>query len=100
MFPTQDTPELIASAFPGREALIDRAYRESGSFRDLCRDYRSCAQALERWRRMNGDKPLSRAREYVELLSQLGGEIGACLEAMESVSGPRRGLSVTRTHDS
>jgi hypothetical protein len=80
----RDTPSLIMSAFPGRDALIERAYRESGSFRDLCRDYRNCAAALERWRQSDDATSPARAREYANLLGELEAEIGGWLEACEA----------------
>jgi hypothetical protein len=84
----QQTRSLIASEFPGRDSLIDHAYRESRSFRDLCRDYRLCDEALDLWRRSDDVASSSRVREYAELLSELGGEIVSWLEAMESGSMP------------
>jgi hypothetical protein len=86
----QNTPSLIASEFPGRDALIDHAYREDLSFRDLCRDYRKCAETLETWRRSDDSAASSRAREYAELLAQLSGEVESWLEAVESGSTPLR----------
>jgi hypothetical protein len=77
----QDTPSLIMRAFPGRDALIERAYRESVSFRDLCRDYRNCAAALERWRRSEDAMSAMRSQEYAELLGVLEAEIATWLEA-------------------
>jgi hypothetical protein len=82
----QKTPSLIAAEFPGRDSLIDHAYREDLSFRDLCRDYRKCAAALDDWRRSDDNAASSRAREYAELLHQLSSEISSWLEAMESGS--------------
>lgn len=90
MAPTQDIPKLIAGDFPGRDALIDRAYRESRSFRGLCGDYRRCAAALERWRRSDDDESPAREREYADLLQQLAGEISSWLEAVETGSTPSR----------
>jgi hypothetical protein len=86
----QKTQSVIAVEFPGRDALIDHAYRESRSFRDLCRDYRNCADALEWWRRSDDDAAFARAGEYAELLSQLGSELESWLEAVESGSTPLR----------
>jgi hypothetical protein len=86
----QQTPSLIAKEFPGRDQLIDHAYREDLSFRDLCRDYRKCAVALEDWRRSDDNAASLRAREYAELLLQLSGEIESWLEALESGSRPLR----------
>ncbi|MGD8439403.1 MAG: hypothetical protein PVG53_02630 [Holophagae bacterium] len=86
----QTTPSIIAAEFPGRDALIGDAYREDLSFRDLCRDYRTCAETLEVWRRSDDEAASSRAREYAELLAQLSGEVESWLEAMESGSRPPR----------
>jgi hypothetical protein len=86
----QGTDSLIRSAFPGHDSLIERAFRENRAFRELCQDYRACAVALERWRRLQGEEPSSRAREYAELLAQLGSEIASWIEGMESVSTPLR----------
>jgi hypothetical protein len=87
---TQNIPKLIAADFPGRDALIDRTYRQRSSFRDLCGDYRRCAAALERWRRSDDAASPAREREYAELLQQLAGEISSWLEAVETGSTPSR----------
>ncbi|HSN54156.1 MAG TPA: hypothetical protein VLT32_05770 [Candidatus Sulfomarinibacteraceae bacterium] len=76
----QDARLLVVRAFPDREAAIDRALRDHASFRELCEDYRKCASALKRWRRLNGDGPSSRSREYAELLADLTAELEAWLE--------------------
>lgn len=81
MVSRQNTQTLIACAFPGRELLIERVYRESRSFRDLCGDYRKCASALERWRR-SGDVSSPRVEEYAELLDELTEEIEVWLDAV------------------
>jgi hypothetical protein len=82
-----NTPSLIMRAFPGRDELIERAYRESGSFRDLCRDYRNCAAALDRWRRSDDATSSARAREYADLLGELEAELGSWFEACQA-GGP------------
>jgi hypothetical protein len=84
----QDTKSCVAAAFPGSVSLIERAYRKNGSFRDLCRDYRKCAEALEGWRRSEDQASSSRSREYAELLNELSREIASWLEAMENGSTP------------
>jgi hypothetical protein len=91
----QDARTLVTSSFPGHDSLIDRAYRENESFRDLCQDYRNCALALDRWRRQKGDQPSRRAREYAELLAELTGEVESWLGALRTDAGPlgRRGAS-------
>lgn len=80
---------LIKRSFPGHDSLIDRAYRENESFRDLCHDYCNCALALERWRRLIGVDPSSRNREYLELLAELAEEVESWLGAMETGAEPQ-----------
>jgi hypothetical protein len=82
----QDARSRIKRAFPGREGLIDRAFRDDPTFRELCRDYRECAIALEEWRRLHGDGPTSRSREYAELLDDLVAEIGNWLDTFRADS--------------
>jgi hypothetical protein len=86
----QDAKSLVRDAFPGHDALIDSVFRDHATFRELCEDYRKCAVALERWRRLNGEGPLSRTREYTELLAELAEEIELWLDAMENGSVPPR----------
>ena len=71
----EDTKACVAAAFPESVSLIERAYRENSSFRDLCRDYRKCAETLETWRQSEDASSSSRAREYAELLSELAEEL-------------------------
>ena len=82
MVSRRDTRSLIKSTFPGHDSLIDRAYRESASFRVLCRDYRDCALALERRRLLDGAETSSVTREYAELLAELACELESWLGAM------------------
>jgi len=89
MVSRQDARSLIKSAFPGHDSLVDRACRESASFRDLCQDYRNCAVALERWRRLSDDEPSPRVHEYTELLAELAEEIASCLAGMTDGAAPQ-----------
>jgi hypothetical protein len=77
---------------PGRDQLIERAYRGNRPFRELCRDYRKCFVALERWKDEDPGQAVPRWSEYSELLAELRGEIQIWLEAMEpgSYTSPRR----------
>jgi hypothetical protein len=90
----RDIAVQISSSFPGNERLIDRAYRDDPTFRELCDDYVGCAAALERWQRSNGDKSSPRSEEYSELLAELTDEVQAWLDAMvddsSRVSGIKR----------
>jgi hypothetical protein len=84
----QSTLSLVTSALPGRDSLIERAYRANRSFRGLCQDYRECAESLERWRRSEVSGSSSRVREYAELLAALAQEIESWLDA--TGTGPKR----------
>lgn len=91
--PDTGTLSLIRASFPGREQLIEHGFREDRSFRALCEDYRRCVAALDRCKhvRETGEAPLW--REYTELLADLGREIQAWLDAMETgsyLTGDRR----------
>ena len=77
----RDIAAQISSSFPGHERLIDRAYPDDPTFRELCDDYVSCAAALERWKQSNGDKSSPRSEEYSELLAELAAEVEAWLDA-------------------
>ena len=78
-----ETLSLIRTSFPDRDPLIERAFRESQSFRDLCEDYRKCVGALHRWKQLTADEAPPRCQEYTELLVELGRDIQTWLEAKE-----------------
>ena len=82
---------LIRELFPGRDRLIENAYRDNLVFRDLCDDYRKCFRALERWSQLEANGTGPRRQEYTELLDELRGEIQTWLEAMETGSYATRG---------
>jgi hypothetical protein len=87
-----DTLHLIRHAFPGRDDLIEQAYRRNRPFKELCDDYRRCVLALERWKQEENNQTGRRISEYAELLGQLAAEIGTWVQAMETCSyGPRGG---------
>ena len=86
-----ETVSLILASFPGRDQLIERAYRGNRPFRELCDDYRKCVVALERWKQREANQPVPRWQEYTELLAELRGEIQTWLEAMETGSYTSRG---------
>ena len=79
MLPSPDEQSLLQTAFPGRDTVIGRAYRDNPAFRELCQDYRKCALALERWSRLDGGDAASRTLEYTELLAELTSEIESWL---------------------
>ena len=81
-----ETLTLIRASFPGRDRLIERAYRDNESFRALCRDYRACVVAVHRFKRQRAATSPPRWQEYAELRVELGDEIQAWLEAMDNGS--------------
>jgi hypothetical protein len=82
------TLNLIRTAFPGRDQLIEKAFNDTRSFRDLCEDYRKCFAALHRWKRRTTAEASRRHQEYTDLLMELGREIGTWLEDAETESPP------------
>ena len=92
MVPKHDARSLIKSRFPDHALLIDRACGEHATFRELCQDYRQCALALERWRRLSDDELSPRVQEYAGLLADLTQELESWLGAMQNgVAQQRRG---------
>jgi hypothetical protein len=83
---------LLREAFPGRDRLVEKAYRDNRVFRELCDDYRRCRDALDSWQQRKDEGTEERLREYTELLAELAAEIEVWLQAMEIGSyGPRDG---------
>ena len=81
-----DARILIRNTYPGRGELIDLGLRDNPAFRELCEDYCSCANALEKWRGMRGTANPERVREYEELLAELVKEIEDWLEMLSQGS--------------
>ena len=77
--------ELINKRFGTRERIIERAFKNSESFRAMCRDYSECDRALRRCRESTSRAAVIREVEYAQLLLELAVEIEARLEAVESV---------------
>ena len=78
-----DTLNLIRGLFPGREQLIEHAFHDQGSFRDLCEGYRRCVEARQRWEQLSGAEAPPQLQEYTELLAELSQEIETWLDAAE-----------------
>ena len=83
-----ETLRLIQTLFPGREDLVEDAFRDP-RFRDLCEDYSRCDAALHRWKQLTTAESVPRRQEYTELLADLGREIETWLEAMDIAPGGR-----------
>ena len=83
-----ETLKLIQTSFPGRDQLIEKAFSDTQSFRDLCEDYRKCFAALHRWKRRTTVEASPRRQEYTNLLMELGQEIETWLEDAETESPP------------
>jgi hypothetical protein len=88
----EETLRLLHETFPGRDRLVEQAYRGNRPFRELCDDYRRCRAALESWQQQENEGTEERSREYTELLAELAAEIEVWLQAMETGSyGPPGG---------
>jgi len=74
---------MIKRRFAGRDLAVERLYRDSESFRGLCRDYLACAVALARWQESDSEEAQSRVGEYSGLLAELTNEIQSQLRAEE-----------------
>jgi hypothetical protein len=72
---SNDAKSLIGNTYPGYDEIIEHGFHEYPAFRDLCEDYRSCAIALEGWRKQGRAADEERAHEYEELLADLALEI-------------------------
>lgn len=93
MEPESDALSLIRTTFADQRALVERAYRQSRSFRDLCRDYRRCLAALQRWDEHQEKEKAARRKEYTELLEELSEEIRASLDAPDELDDIGNGAS-------
>lgn len=83
MNPEPDALTLIRTTFADQHALVERAYRQSRSFRDLCQDYRRCLVALQRWDQRRETGVATRRQEYSDLLAELAEEIRASLDVLD-----------------
>lgn len=77
------TLAAIQRRFAGREDVVVRRFKESQSFRDLCRDYVVCAAVLARWQESESEAAPARSAEYAELLAELTTELQARLGPMD-----------------
>jgi hypothetical protein len=80
---SNDAKSLIGNTYPGYDEIIEQGFREYPAFRDLCEDYRSCAIALDGWRKPGSAAYEERAHEYEELLADLAGEIEGWLASLK-----------------
>jgi adenosylmethionine-8-amino-7-oxononanoate aminotransferase len=69
------TREEVKRRFTGRDADVERAFRDSPTFRGLCGDYLACVAALEHWQAATSEEAPRRAAEYAELLGELTQEV-------------------------
>ena len=89
----RDTLLRINQCFEGPEVFIEQVYRKNAVFRSLCKDYRECAEALERWNQSESEVAVERQMEYAEMLQELKQEIQDWLEAVEQQRGTTKGMS-------
>lgn len=71
----------VRSRFAGSEESVVLAFETSQSFRQLCRDYLACAEALARWQEVASEEGRLRVAEYSELMTEISAEIEQQLRA-------------------
>ncbi|MEE4218187.1 MAG: hypothetical protein V2I48_11295 [Xanthomonadales bacterium] len=73
--PTEDFLDFVVNRAPDRAREIHREYARSDSFRTLCGDFRTCAEALARWKSSDAPGAPERVVEYTQSLRELELEI-------------------------
>ena len=58
-----------------QEKSIKRLYKEKELFRDLCKCYQKCAEALQHWNASNLEEAPPRREEYTKLLWEIEADI-------------------------
>jgi hypothetical protein len=77
---TEDHLDFVVNRVPEQIREIRQEYKRSESFRALCEDFRTCAEALERWKKSDAPAAPKRVVEYVQSLKELELEIGDWLQ--------------------
>lgn len=72
---TEDLPDFVVNRLPDRAREIYREYARNDSFRTLCEDFRTCAEALARWKSSDTPTAPERIVEYTQSLRELESEI-------------------------
>ena len=70
----------VVARFPAYELAVERLFRSSESFREMCDEYNDGIEALERWRR--AARPRAELEELKGLLTDLEAEILATLRTL------------------
>jgi hypothetical protein len=72
--------ETVLERLPEARANIQRLFKQSPSFQDLCQDYRDCLAAWQHWRQATSEDAPALCQSYAELLQELEQEIRDFLE--------------------
>ena len=81
---SEDDLDFVVNRVPEQARAIYREYERSGSFRALCEDFRTCAEALERWEESDAPGASTRVVEYRQCLGELKTEIEEWLQREEA----------------
>ncbi len=73
---------FVMQSFPNHKDALRQLYRTDKTFRDICRNYKKCAEALHYWSESNRSEAAERHREYSALLQELELEITKNLEEL------------------
>jgi hypothetical protein len=79
----KDKPRYIREQFPGNNNIIEVLIAEDPEFRDLCKDYDACADALRYWIESSALESETRVDEYRTLIRELQEEIAQTISAQE-----------------
>ena len=74
----------IQERFPDRKNQIKRLIVDLPRFRDLCRDYGKCIEALAYWSKSSEPEAPERIKEYQGLVSSLENEVIEHLDRPDS----------------
>ena len=80
----QDHLDFVVSRVPERALEIRRKYERSDSFRTLCEDFFTCAEALATWKNSDAPSAPERVAEYTQSFGELEMEIEEWLQCSET----------------
>lgn len=80
----EDHLDFVLSRVPDRTREIRGEYERSESFRSLCEDFCTCAEALDRWKSSDAPTAPERVEEYTQSLRELELEIEEWLRCLET----------------
>ncbi len=71
---------MLRDRFPDRADVVEQLIRECARFREVCKDYLTCGEAIRRFEGTGGAAQV-RVRDYSELKAELEQELLAMIES-------------------